>query len=108
MDIPFHISLGSFKVETERELKARIKATCSQQYGFEIKLNKVDYFNNRMLLVESEEYTTFPRLHDLFDINFADGFPWHTHATIFCGVEEQKWDFFLVGRGVILGRYLNL
>lgn len=89
MGIPFHISLGSFKVEDERELKARIKAACSQQRAFEIRLHKVAHFNNRVLFVEPEENAPLRRLHDLFDGNFTDGFPWHAHATIFCGEEEQ-------------------
>lgn len=89
MDIPFHISLGSFKVEDERGLKARIKAACLQQRAFEIRLHKVGHFSNRVLFVEPEENAPLRRLHDLFDGNFADGFPWHAHATIFCGEEEQ-------------------
>ncbi|MDE6441145.1 MAG: 2'-5' RNA ligase [Clostridia bacterium] len=89
MGIPFHISLGSFKVEDELELKERIKEVCSQNHGFEINLNKVNHFNNRVLFIEPEENIKLSCLHDLFDCNFADGFPWHAHATIFCGSEEQ-------------------
>lgn len=89
MDIPFHISLGSFKVEDERELKARIKSACSHQRAFEIRLQKVGHFSNRVLFIEPEENAPLRRLHDLFDGNFADGFPWHAHATIFCGEEAQ-------------------
>ncbi|MDE6201186.1 MAG: 2'-5' RNA ligase family protein [Clostridiales bacterium] len=89
MGIPFHISLGSFKVEDERELKARIKEVCSQYGEFEINLNKVNHFNNRVLFIEPEENVKLRCLHNLFDNNFADGFPWHAHATIFCGDEEQ-------------------
>lgn len=89
MGIPFHISLGSFKVEDERELKARITSACSQQRAFEIRLSKVGHFNNRVLFIEPEENAPLRHLHDLFDGNFADGFPWHAHATIFCGEEAQ-------------------
>ena len=89
MGIPFHISLGSFKVEEEQELKARIKNVCLQKHCFEINLNKVNHFNNRVLFVEPEENTELRCLHKLFDGNYADGFPWHAHATIFCGSEEQ-------------------
>ncbi|MDE6586343.1 MAG: 2'-5' RNA ligase family protein [Clostridia bacterium] len=89
MGIPFHISLGSFKVEDERELKTRIKEVCSQNYEFEINLNKVSHFNNRVLFIEPEENIKLRYLHDLFDNNFADGFPWHAHATVFCDNEEQ-------------------
>lgn len=89
MGIPFHISLGSFKVEDEHELTARIKKVCLQKYEFEINLNKVSHFNNRVLFIEPEENIDLRCLHNLFDSNFADGFPWHAHATIFCGSEEQ-------------------
>ena len=89
MDIPFHISLGSFKVENEQELKARIKEVCSQKREFEINLNIVNHFNNKVLFIEPKENAELRCLHDLFDNNVADGFPWHAHATIFCGSEEQ-------------------
>lgn len=89
MDIPFHISLGSFKVEYEQELKAKIKEVCSQKCEFEINLNKVNHFENRVLFIEPEVNLMLNELHSLFDGNFADGFPWHAHTTIFCGIEEQ-------------------
>ena len=89
MDIPFHISLGSFKVEYEQELKAKIKEICSQKCEFEINLNKVNHFENRVLFIEPEVNLMLNELHRLFDGNFADGFPWHAHTTIFCGIEEQ-------------------
>ncbi|MDE5897473.1 MAG: 2'-5' RNA ligase family protein [Clostridia bacterium] len=89
MGIPFHISLGSFKVEEERELKARIKEVCSQNREFEIGFNQVNHFNHRVLFIEPEESIKLNRLHHLFDSNFADGFPWYAHATIFCGSETQ-------------------
>ena len=89
MDIPFHISLGSFKVECEQELKSKIKEICSQKYEFEINLNKVNHFGNKVLFIEPEYNLKLVELHSLFDGNFADGYPWHAHTTIFCGEEEQ-------------------
>lgn len=89
MDIPFHVSLGSFKVEAEQELKARVRAACARHSAFAIRLNNVSHFNNRVLFVEPEENARLRRLHGLFDGNFADGFPWHAHATIFCGGEAD-------------------
>ena len=89
MGIPFHISLGSFNIEEEQELKARIKAVCAQKHEFAINLIKVNHFNHRVLFIEPEESIELKGLHDLFDSNYADGFPWHAHATIFCGSEEQ-------------------
>lgn len=89
MDIPFHISLGSFNVEDEQKLIAKIKEVCSQKHEFEINLNKVNHFDNRVLFIEPEYNLKLVELHTLFDGNFADGFPWHAHTTIFCGEEEQ-------------------
>ena len=89
MDIPFHISLGSFNVEHEQKLIAKIKEICSQKHEFEINLNKVNHFDNRVLFIEPEYNLKLLELHTLFDGNFADEFPWHAHTTIFCGEEEQ-------------------
>ena len=89
MDIPFHISLGSFPVECAKDLTDRIKTVCSQKKEFEIRLNNINHFNNAVLFVEPTENTELRALHSLFDNNFADGFPWHAHATIFCGDKHQ-------------------
>ena len=89
MDIPFHISLGSFKVENEQKLIAKIKSICSQRYEFEINLNKVNHFGNKVLFIEPEYNLKLSELHSLFNGNYADGYPWHAHTTIFCGSEDQ-------------------
>lgn len=92
MGIPFHISLGSFSVDYELELKSRIKDVCKKNSQFDIKLNKINDFNNRVLFVEPEKNEMLQNLHNLFDNNYADGFPWHPHTTVFCGTEEQVID----------------
>ena len=89
MDIPFHISLGSFPVECANDLIERIKNICSRNKPFEILLDKINHFNNSVLFVEPTVNTKLQDLHCVFDNNFADGFPWHAHATIFCGDAEQ-------------------
>lgn len=89
MDIPFHISLGSFSVECESELKERIKEICQKTAKFDILLNKVNHFNSRVLFIEPENSDNLNKLHNLFDNNYADGFSWHAHATIFCGEESE-------------------
>ena len=89
MDIPFHISLGSFPVECAENLIAKIKTVCSQEISFEIRLDKINHFNNSVLFIEPTVNTQLQNLHCVFDNNFADGFPWHAHTTIFCGATEQ-------------------
>ena len=92
MGIPFHISLGSFSVDCELDLKNKIKETCKGNMQFDITLNKVNHFNNKVLFIEPEVNENLRKLHNLFDNNYADGFPWHAHATIFCGDENQVID----------------
>jgi len=89
MDIPFHLSLGSFPVEMEEELKLRIKSVCSERSNFEILLEKVGSFGNKVLFIEPKINQELIDLHNLFDGNFANGFDWHPHATMFCGADED-------------------
>ena len=89
MDIPFHISLGSFPVNDEAELKTRIKQVCDSKKTFDIDLIGVNHFNNRVLFIELKVNNDLQELHNLFDGNFPNGFPWHAHATMFCGNEAE-------------------
>ena len=54
MDIPFHISLGSFPVEDEQELTKRIEEVSLDYHKFNIKLNRINHFNDAVLFVEPE------------------------------------------------------
>lgn len=85
MDIPFHISLGSFPVEDEQELIKRIEAVSLDYNKFNIKLKGINHFNDAVLFVEPEITIELKELHDLFDNNYANGFPWVPHITMFCG-----------------------
>ena len=85
MDIPFHISLGSFPVEDEQELTKRIEEVSLDYHKFNIKLNRINHFNDAVLFVEPEITLDLKELHDLFDNNYANGFPWVPHITMFCG-----------------------
>ncbi len=89
MDIPFHISLGSFPVKDEEELKSKIKKVCACKRTFDIVLTKVNHFNNRVLFIEPKLNKDLKDLHSLFDSNFHGGFSWHAHATMFCGNEKE-------------------
>ena len=94
MGIPFHISLGSFPTGMEEELISRIRAVCESSFEFSINLARINDFGNKVLFLEPEENGDLMRLHELFDNNYANGFPFHAHATIFCGdtqdVEKAK------------------
>lgn len=94
MGIPFHVSLGSFPTDMEEELIERIKNVCLSHSEFPLSLIKINDFGNKVLFIEPEENDELMHLHDLFDNNYPKGFPFHAHATIFCGetldVEKAK------------------
>lgn len=89
MGIPFHISLGSFPVECEEDLKIRIKEACRNNKQFDIELYRVNHFGNTVLFIEPEVNEGLLNLHNLFDNNYANDFPWTPHATMFCGDNNQ-------------------
>ena len=101
MDIPFHISLGSFPIECEQELILRIKDICSKKNKFKINLQKVNKFGNSVLFVQPENSEELFYLHSLFDNNYPNGFEWHAHATIFCGEDEEV----LLAENVLNGQF---
>lgn len=89
MGIPFHITLGSFPLEYESQLIDRIKDVCIKNIQFDIMLDKINNFGNAVLFAEPIINESLINLHNLFDNNYADGLPYHPHATIFCGTEEE-------------------
>ena len=89
MNIPFHVTLGSFPVECEKELIDRIKLACNENFEFDINFSHVGHFNNKVLFIEPEYTEQLMNLHALFDNNYPYGFPYHAHTTIFCGEEQQ-------------------
>ena len=81
MGIPFHISLGSFSLDKKEWLIQKIEDVC-------LYFDKFDIYN-KVLFVEPKVNDELKNLQSHFDDNYADGFPWHAHATIFCGEEQE-------------------
>ena len=89
MGIPFHISLGSFSVSAQEDLIRRIDDCIKEICSFSIKLHALGHFNHNVIFVEPETNETLIELHKRFKGNFADGFSWHPHVTLYCGKEEE-------------------
>lgn len=83
MDIPFHISLGSFPVKDKDNIIQRIKKISKQVRPFNIELIKVNNFSGNVLFIEPELNDKLKVLQTNFNNNFADGLPWHAHVTIY-------------------------
>ncbi|MDE5547834.1 MAG: 2'-5' RNA ligase family protein [Clostridia bacterium] len=89
MGIPFHISLGSFPVSSTDDLIQRIGNSIEECSSFPIKLQSLGHFNHSVIFVEPEVNEELLALRERFDGNFADGFSWHAHVTLYCGKEED-------------------
>ncbi|MDE7296924.1 MAG: 2'-5' RNA ligase family protein [Clostridia bacterium] len=89
MGIPFHISLGSFPVSEREDLVRRIEDCIKESSSFPIKLRTLGHFNYSVIFVEPEINDRLVELHKHFEGNFADGFSWHPHVTLYCGKEED-------------------
>lgn len=89
MEIPFHISLGSFPVSLKEELVQRIVNCTKEMTPFSLDLQSVGHFNNKVIFIEPKINEALVNLHQQFDGNFADGFSWHPHITLYIGMEED-------------------
>ncbi len=89
MGIPFHISLGSFPLEKKEELMYKMKTLAQTQYSFDVTLTGIGDFNHQVLFMEPLMNEALQKLHTLFEGNYADGYPWHPHVTLYCGLEEE-------------------
>ncbi len=88
-DIPFHISLGSYPLDMKEELINKIKAIASIENSFEINLQKIQHFDNKVLFVKPRKNYNLRELQKNFDNNFADGYKFYPHITLFCGNKKQ-------------------
>lgn len=89
MGIPFHITLGSFPLEKERELCDLIEKVSKAVQKFSIELTKINDFGNKVLFLQPTRNEKLMQLHEKFNSNYADGLSYYPHATIFCGAEAE-------------------
>lgn len=83
IDIPFHISLGTYETEDEAELVSKIKEVCDANSSFGLDLTKVNSFGTRVLFIEPEVNDELLNLRNLFNHDINKNLQWHAHATLF-------------------------
>ncbi len=88
-DIPFHISLGSYPLDMKEELINKIKEIATIENSFEINLQKIQHFDNKVLFVKPRKNDNLIELQKNFDNNFADKYKFYPHVTLFCGDKKQ-------------------
>jgi len=82
-NMPFHISLGSYKADMESELIEKIKQVCKENMCFDLNLSKINSFGSRVLFVEPEINQNLLDLRKIFNHDFNPNFDWHAHITLF-------------------------
>ncbi len=89
MGIPFHITLGSYPVEMENEIVKKIERVATQSERFVIEFARYNDFGERVLFLEPNMPWELLALREQFECDYAGGFEWVPHATLFCGEEKE-------------------
>ena len=84
MEIPFHLTLGSYPADKEREVVAQIEKIASLAKPFEVLLVEYSNFSDRVLFLEPTRPKELIELRKAFECDYANGFDWVPHATLFC------------------------
>lgn len=85
MGIPFHVTLGSYPTESEADIVDKIKQVASNCARFEIELTGYNTFGDKVLFAEPTRPRELIELRKCFEFDYANGFEWVPHATVFCG-----------------------
>ncbi len=85
MGIPFHLTLGSYPTEAQDELVAQIEKVALSARPFDILLVGYDTFSDKVLFLEPTKPQELLDLRKSFECDYANGYDWVPHATLFCG-----------------------
>ena len=89
MGIPFHLTLGSYHTDELYNVIERIKTVAGKTKSFNINLLGYGHFGNKVLFLEPEITDELVALRKSFECDYANGFDWVPHATLFCGDEDE-------------------
>lgn len=88
-DIPYHISLGSYPVNSADMLRAQILDVCARCAPFPVHFAALDHFGNRVLFARPEANGEIMRLRGVFDNDYPNAFPYCPHCTLLQDTQEQ-------------------
>ncbi len=89
MGIPFHITLGSYSTDELDAVIERIRRAAENIKPFEIRFLGQDSFGDKVLFLKPEICNELLSLRSCFENDYANGYEWVPHATLFCGEEKQ-------------------
>jgi 2'-5' RNA ligase len=89
MGIPFHITLGSYATSKLEAVISVIKRVAADTKPFEIELSGLGSFGDRVLFIKPDISHELLHLRSFFENDYANGYEWVPHATLFCGEDKQ-------------------
>ena len=89
MGIPFHLTCGSYPTEQVNEVVEKIKRVAEISKSFALELGSYKTFSERVLFLEPTVPEELLTLRRSFECDYANGFDWVPHATLFCGNERE-------------------
>ena len=89
MGIPFHLTLGSFPVDDLEQVTEAIKRVTTASKPFDIYLTGYNNFGHKVFFIEPEITDELIILRKSFERDYANGYEWVPHATLFCGNENE-------------------
>ena len=85
MGIPFHLTLGSYPTEAQDEVVAQIEKVALSARPFDVLLVGYNTFSDKVIFLEPTKPQELLALRKSFECDYANGFEWVPHATLFCG-----------------------
>ena len=89
MGIPFHVTLGSFATYEIEKVIEKIDEACAAANAFELDFLGQGSFGDKVLFLDPEKAEELVRLRSYFENDYAHGYEWVPHATLFCGSDGQ-------------------
>lgn len=81
-DIPYHLTLGSFDLYQETELKERLQTVCAGISSFEVIMSHIGLFGLNVLFLAPIVTHALLDLQSHFAHGSCDLFEWTAHATL--------------------------
>ena len=89
MGIPFHLTLGSYPTDAVDNVVDSIKQAATISKSFAVEFVSYKTFADRVLFLEPTVPEELLMLRKSFECDYANGFDWVPHATLYCGNEDE-------------------
>lgn len=81
-NFPKHITLGSFELDKEEELKEKIKKLCSNTKKMQISFDSIGLFGMEVLFIAPTVTHELLDLQEYFNSSYNNNFNWVAHTTV--------------------------